>query len=513
MKKVISNEELLIKMKEAVNLLCDSVKVTLGPTGNNVLIDADISPFITNDGVTIALAIESEDECVNAILNIAKESAIKTNEIVGDGTTTTLVLLQSIFNKGIKEIENGKNAIVLKNELNEACEEVIKLLKSISKKPTRKDYNSVATIASNSKEIGNVVSSVFLKIKESGGIKVSESINDKTYSEIINGYSFENMNVNELFFKDEKEIVLKNPFIMLINNKLSTLEEISEVINNIILEKRELLIIAESYSEEFINDFILLNVRGALKGILLEIPDYGTNKYEVLKDISVFTNSKIIDMNLEEGIVLSLVNEVRVNKEVTILINDNKNNELVSNRIKKLESEIEKSEDYLKEELKTRILKLKNGIGIIYAGAQTKVERREKKMRIVDSVHAVSTLKSGVLMGGGLSFLMVKDNLEEKNTGFKILKDSLSIPFLQIMENAGLNGKEKLSDIKDKKFKEIYNIKEKKFEKIEVSDIKDPLLVVLTSLKNAVSIAGMLLTTKCLVINDIKANNNYDIIS
>lgn len=502
MKKVITGEELILKMTEAVNLLCGSVKVTLGPTGNNALIDNAISTFITNDGVTIAEAIESEDKRVNAILSVAKESAIKTNELVGDGTTTTLVLLESIFNKGIKEIRKGKNAIVLKNELNEACEEVIKLLKTLNRKPKDKDYYFVSSVSSNSKEIGKIVSDVFLNLGGFSGIKVSESKSEKTYSEIISGYSFNNTNIFDLFFKDKNEIVLKDPFILLIDNKLSTLEEISEIINNIILEKREILIIANEFSEIFVNDFFHLNLTNTLKGMILEVPGYGSNKYEVLKDISVFTNSKII---CDVGKIKKIprINEVRIDKEKTILINDNKDNNLINNRIKELEKEVENSEEYLVSDIKERISKLKNGIGIIYVGAQTKLEKREKKMRIEDSVNSVIMAKDGVIVGEGLSFLSIKDKLDEKNTGFKILKESLEVPFLQIMDNAGVNGNEILSNIKKNNYKSIYNIREEKYENIEDSSIIDPTLVVITSFKNAVSIASMLLTTKCVVINDM----------
>ena len=236
--------------------------------------------------------------------------------------------------------------------------------------------------------------------------------------------------------------------------------------------------------------------------MILEVPGYGSNKYEVLKDISVFTNSEII---CDVGKIKKIprINEVRIDKEKTILINDNKDNNLINNRIKELEKEVENSEEYLVSDIKERISKLKNGIGIIYVGAQTKLEKREKKMRIEDSVNSVIMAKDGVIVGEGLSFLSIKDKLDEKNTGFKILKESLEVPFLQIMDNAGVNGNEIISNIKKNNYKSIYNIKEEKYENIEDSSIIDPTLVVITSFKNAVSIASMLLTTKCVVINDM----------
>jgi len=508
MKKVVGGNELKEKMKDAINLLCDTVKVTLGPKGNNVIIDhSTFSPFITNDGVTIAQNIESKDEVINTILELAKEASIKTNEVVGDGTTTTLVLLQSIFNEELKLINEGINPIILKKELEESLFDIINKIHIKSNIPKQKDLINIATISSNDELIGKIVSDAYINTKNKNAISIVESDNNKTTLRLLKGYKIETELASPYFLKDKRNINLKNSNILLFDEKLNNLEEISLILNEIIKKNKSLIIIANDYSESVINEAISLNIENGINLFLLKTPEYGFKQRNILKDISAITNARIIENDIALLHDMGTITEVKIKEEETIfsfIVN-----ERINSRIKEIEKELEYIRNEYEKNFFLKNLSMFNTcLAIIEVGATTSTERREKKMRYDDALCAIDTAKKGVIPGSGLVLLEISDNIEINNNGYKILKEALSSPIKQILENSGLDNNVIINKIREEKYKKLYNINKKEYESIKTTTVIDPTEVIVNSLKNACSIASMLLTTSNIIINEYKNNIN-----
>jgi len=509
MKKVISNQNLINAMQEAINMLGDAVSSTLGPTGNNVLINNDDSaPFITNDGVTIAASIESENKEVNTILEIAKEASLKTNELVGDGTTTTIVLLKSIFNEGLTKIMNGKNAIILKKELDESSKEILNELDKLKIKPTSKDLMQVAKTSCNDNELGKMLTNLFLKMKSKYAIKLDESKTDKTYIKIKKGYSFELDNISNMYFVKNSEITLEDAYILILNGYLDDLEKISELINEGI-NNSNLVIFAENISENVKEEALLYFLEYHKNIFLFNLPDYAKRRYMIEQDLTIITNATIknVDYDSVRFEDLGESKKVIINKD-EIIISFTKN---IDEYLLKLNEEMNNVSDEFNENyLKTRIASLENGIATIYVGASTKTELKEKKMRIEDAINALDVASKGVLVGSGIAFLNVSNNMTLNNDGSEVLNISLKEPFKKIVENCGEDYLKLIKVIEESKYQKVYNLKSKVLEDIKNTSVLDPVEVLKVSLKNAVSIAGMLLTTKYLVINENIKNNNED---
>lgn len=504
MKKVVSGTILQEKMHEAVNLLCDTVKLTLGPKGNNVIIDhSNFTPFITNDGVTIAENIESDDEVVKTIIELAKEASIKTNELVGDGTTTTLVLLQSIFNNGRILIEEGISPIILKKELSEALEDVIKQIKKSSRKPNNKELLDIAVTSANDELIGQNVAEVYLKVLNKDAISIKEANLNNTVINYKKGYICDSDVAAKYFFKDCNELCYQNVNILIVNNYLENLEEISLILNKIILESKNLIILANDYSEDFIREIIALNMDNDCNIILLKSPYYGTMQQETLKDISVISRANIIE-RLERISLNDLGNiaNVKINEKEIII--DFVMNKKIEERI--LEIKNNQSEELI--EKNKRVAMFENGIAEILVGAQTITEGREKKMRYDDALWAVHCSSFGILPGCGLALLEISEKLDDKNNGYKVLKKALLSPFQQILNNSGLNSLKIKTEIINSNFSKIYNVNINDYENIFSTKVIDSTEVVINALKNSVSIASMLLTTSALVINEYQNNLN-----
>lgn len=511
MKKVICDKELKEKMKEAINLLCDTVKMTLGPKGNNIIIDhSTFTPFITNDGVTIAMNIESEDEVINTILEIAKEASIKTNENVGDGTTTTLVLLQSIFNNGLKLIEEGKNPIILKRELDEHIPYLKKYIKDKSIKAKQKDLYNITTTSSNSKELGKLITDAYLKVKNVDAISIKENNTQETNMILKKGYTIETLISSQYFFKDKNEIKLNNPNILIINNYLNNIEEISLILNFIIKNNKELLIIAEDYSELFTNQVLNLYLNENVNIYLLKTPEYGKNKIDTLNDLSLITNSKIIeDTNYINETILGTSKEIIIDRENTIITIEE--TEKIKEKIKELKK-LKITNDLDINFINKRISMLQKGLIEISIGAPTQTERREKRMRCEDALCALKSSLNGILPGSGIIFYELSENLIKINESSTILKNALKEPFNQIIYNSGLNSKEIINKIKENNYNIIYDINTNTYEEIIKTNVIDSTNVVLNSLLNAISISGMLLTTNSLIINEYKNTTNKEYI-
>lgn len=511
MKKVITGKELYDCEEKAIALLCGTVKKTLGPRGSNAIIDHSLmNPFITNDGVTIARNIESEDERINTILTLAKEASIKTDETVGDGTTTTLVLLESLFKSGLAKIKDGLNPHLLKNELDEALENIIEEIKKESKIPTEENYYNIASIAASNKNIGKLITRMYLKV--GSAIKIEEGKTSETYTKIINGYSFEPLLASPYFFNNTNEIIYKNSLILIMLKEVNEIGEISEIINYTIEKRIPLVILATDYTEEVINEVLSLNLSKITNVTLLKLPEYGLHQMEVLKDLEIISNAKIAKSSDELSLNnLGKCEEIKITKELAT-INNNLQSKVIKRYINNLKEKISTIDDDFELEFQSnRLSKLTNGIGIIYVGATTTTEAREKKMRFDDAFCALNCAANGIIPGSGLILLKIKENLETKNNGSIILKEALDKPFMQILENVGINPSNIYNKIKASDFNIIYNVFENKFETISKTKVIDPTTVVITSLKNAVSIAGMLLTTTSLIINEQQESINYNL--
>lgn len=511
MKKVVYNQELREKMKEAINLLCDTVKTTLGPKGSNIIIDHSMfSPFITNDGVTIARNIESEDEVINTILEIAKEASVNTNEKVGDGTTTTLVLLQSIFNNGLKLIEEGKNPIILKKELDEHLSYMLNYIKEKNRKPTQKDLYNIASISSNSEELGKLITNAYLKVKNTNAISIKENINQETKVIFKKGYTIDTLIASSYFFKDSNKIILNNPCILIINNYVNDIEEISNIVNYIIKNNEELLIISNDYTDIFVNQVLNLFLNENIKIYLLKIPEYGKNKIDTLNDLSLITEAKIIEeTNYINEMILGSCKTIVIDKEQTTFnIFESKK---IKDKIKELK-QLKIANDLDINFINKRISMLEKGLVEIQIGASTQTERREKIMRCEDAIHALNSAINGILPGSGIILYELSEQLPKMSSSSMILKKSLKEPFNQIMYNSGLDRKEIIRKIKEDNYNIIYNINTNSYEQINGTQVIDPTEVIINSLINAISISGMLLTTTSLIINEYKneMNKNND---
>lgn len=510
MKKVISGGELQDRILKAINLLCGTVKKTLGPLGKNVIIDhSAFSPYITNDGVTIAENIESDDPVINTILSLIKEAAIKTNEVVGDGTTTTLVLLESIYKLGLEKLQEGTSIYKLKGELEGAVNKVINLLNEEKIVINDSIYTRVATVASGSEEIGKLISNLYLKYNDA--LEIKEGILENDTWEEYNGYYFESILASPYFLNGVKELKCSKTYILLVDKVVNNIEILTEIINFVIDNNSSLLIVAKDYGNNVVEEILNFNYENNANIILVKCPEYGYNQVAVLKDMEIFSDATIKRLNSEISKEdLGVVDGLIVNDKVITLINT-LNNSRIEKYVNKLSKELNSLNDmFEKEFLWERIGKFKNGKAVIKVGGITTSEIKEKKMRFDDALCALNSLKDGALIGGGYSFIKVSDKLDVNNDGLKIIKESLKSPFQQLLSNAGIEASGVLKKIKDSNYSLVYNLAINKYEDVNDTKIIDSYNVVITSLKNACSIATLLLSTFSLVINEYKVENKIN---
>ena len=502
MKKVIMKEELQEKMQESIHLLCGIVKETLGPNGKNVLIDHSLfSPFITNDGATIARNIESEDAIINTILEIAKESSLKTDSKVGDGTTTTLVLLESIFDNGLELIKKGMPPILFKKNLTKSLEKVLNSLKKEKHLPKNKEYESLSIIAANEEELGKFINQVYQKTKTKNGIEIVETDQSILSVQYENGYQFPIELGSPLFLKEQEKIFLENPVFLFVEDQNSSLEDYSIYLNAAMKNKWDVVFIAKNFSDSFIQECLYLNDTQTINCFLLKIGEYGIKESIIWKDIKFITSQK---KNCK-GITLT--------KEKAILkfTNSLKTQEY----LKTIEEELKKIKDEFDEDFfKKRMAMFLNGLATIVLGAPTKIECHEKKMRLIDALCALESAKDGVVTGGGITFLKIANELDIKNETDQILQEALKIPFKQILLNSGLSYEKIKKTIEKEEYHVVFNVSKDRFEKVSDTQVIDSYNVLKQTLENACSIAMMLLTTSSLVINEQENNlgkiNDYN---
>ena len=506
MKQVISGDSLRKYILEAINLICNAVSSTLGPIGNNVLINSSDEPcFVTNDGVTIARNIESDNKIINSILEIVKEASLKTNELVGDGTTTTLVLLQSIYNEGIKKINNGKSPIILKNELNESLEKIIKEIDKVSRKPTKSELAFIAATSANDKNIGKFLSNIYFKMKSKYAIKLENGNKDKTYYEIKKGYNIEIDNISSIYFQNKDEIKLNNCYILCLKGYLSSLEQISDIINECITNNKNLIIFVDDVEKEVYQELLVYYLSYNKKIFVFTLTDYGLRKEKIQIDIENITKCIIKNIDYESISFDDLgSSDITINKNEVIIYSDND----VKYYIEKLKKELKNTDsEYDKEFIGNRLSKLEKGNTIVYIGGKTKTEIKEKIMRYEDSLCALSVASNGIVLGCGITLLSISDKIKCETDSDEILKKVLIVPFVTISKNSGKDYKNILDDIKYNNYEYIYNFKNNELEKMDNTSVLDSKEVLICSLKTAISIASMLLTTNYLVINDINTES------
>ena len=455
-------------------------------------------PFITNDGVTIADAIASSDGVSNTILTLIKEAALKTNEDAGDGTTTTIVLLESIFLNGLKEIKNGYNPLKLKQEIDESVKKVIDLLDKESVNASDKDLMNLASISANDTEIGKLIAEFYLKLKRSKNIKIMESDTLEDHTEKLLGYFIDSTLASPYFLKNKESITINNPNLLIFEKCINDLEELAIYINDAINKDTNLIIMADSFSDQVINEILSINDSDIPKIVLINNYEAGINKFAINDDLQA-----LMGVNNNYGTIKKVI----LDKNNITFIGNNSN--ILNRKINELKEEIKnETKEYELDLLKNRLSKLENNYGIIYVGGNTTLERRERKMRFDDALSAIYSASDGILMGGGIPYLKISDELNITTSADKIIKEALASPFKQILENNAINYTEIYKYIKDNDFNVVYNVKNNTFEEKNNTNVIDSKKVLVEALINASSIASMLLTTTHLIINEEKKFTN-----
>lgn len=504
---------------KGVDTLADAVKVTLGPKGRNVVLDKGYgAPIIVNDGVSIAKEIELEDTFENMGAKLIYEVANNTNDAAGDGTTTATLLAQSMVHKGLEEVEKGANPVFLKEGIDLTSKKVSELLlKKARKIDSSSDIASVASISSGSNEIGEIISAAMDKVGKNGIINVDESKGFDTSLEVTEGLRYDKGYVSPYMVtnREKMNIELENPLILATDHKVSTIQDILPILEQIVEQNRPLLVIADDFETEVVSTIIVNKLRGTFNVVLTKAPGFGDSQKDNLNDIAILTGSKFISkdlgMQLKDATIADLgsCKRVIIEKDSTTLIEGNGSKEAFKERIKELEAACEKaSNDYDLKRLKERIAKLSNGVAVIKVGATSETELKDKKLRIEDALNATkAAIEEGIVLGGGASLLniykelkdVLKSDEKDVQLGIDIVLNSLSAPLCQIADNAGYNGK----NIVKKQLEQENNIgfDAKKGEWVDMFEkgIVDPCKVTRSAIMNAASISGLLITTEAAV--------------
>lgn len=502
-------------MLKGVNTLADAVSVTLGPKGRNVVLEKSYgSPLITNDGVSIAKEIELEDHFENMGAKLVYEVANNTNDIAGDGTTTATILARDMIVNGMKQVEKGANPVLMREGIEKASKEVAKvLLKNSHKVETSRDIASVATISSSNSHIGDLIAQAMEKVGRDGIINVDESNSFDDELEVNEGMQYDKGYVSPYFVSDtdKMEVEMDNPLILVTNQKITNLQEILPVLEQVLKANKPLLLIAEDYENEAISSLVLNKLRGAFNVVATKAPGFGDKQKDMLEDIAILTgakfynkdlNMKLSDLTIED---LGTIKKVIVKKDNTTLIGHN-SSEAVNNRIEELRTKLANTTgDYEKKTLKERIGKLSNGVATIKVGATTEAELKEKKLRIEDALNATkAAVEEGIVIGGGAALAEaygeVKDQLKDENVdvqkGINVVLNALFAPITQIAENAGYN-EEEIVSIQKKAQKDYgFDAKTGNWVNMFTAGIIDPTKVTRSALLNAASISALFLTTE-----------------
>ncbi|MDO4727923.1 MAG: chaperonin GroEL [Bacteroidota bacterium] len=511
-------------LKRGVDALANAVKVTLGPKGRNVIISKSFGgPTVTKDGVSVAKEVELQDSLENMGAQMVKEVASKTNDLAGDGTTTATVLAQAIVKEGLKNVAAGANPMDLKRGIDKAVDAIVADLAKQSKEvgSTTDKIKQVASISANNDEvIGELIAEAFGKVGKEGVITVEEAKGTDTYVDIVEGMQFDRGYLSPYFVTnpEKMETELENPYILLYDKKISSLKELLPVLEPVAQSGKPLLIIAEDVDGEALSTLVVNKLRGALKIAAVKAPGFGDRRKAMLEDIAILTGGTVIaeesGYTLENAQLthLGTAERVTIDKDNTTIVNGAGNSDLIKNRVNQIKAQITTTtSDYDKEKLQERLAKLAGGVAVLYVGAATEVEMKEKKDRVDDALHATrAAVEEGIVAGGGVALLRARKALEkvktsnpDQVTGVQIIARAIEAPLRTIVENAGLEGSVVVAKVVEGKEDFGYDAKTDQYVDMFKAGIIDPKKVTRVALENAASVAGMILTTECALV-DIK---------
>jgi chaperonin GroEL len=522
-KQIKFNIDARALLKEGVDQLADAVKVTLGPKGRNVVLEKKFgAPHITKDGVTVAKDIELSDPYKNMGAQMVKEVASKTGDIAGDGTTTATVLAQSIINVGLKNITAGANPMDIKRGIDKAVEKVIKHLASQAKVigDDLSKIEQVARISANDdEEIGKLIAEAMSKVHKEGVITVEESKGTTTSVEVVEGMQFDRGYISAYFVTnaEKMEADLENPYILIYDKKVSTMKDMLPVLEATAQTGRPLLIISEDVEGEALATLVVNRLRGSLRVCAVKAPGFGDRRKEMLEDIAILTGGTVISeekgLKLEHTTLdmLGTAEKVTISKENTTIVNGAGDKDMIKARIGQIKQQMSTTtSDYDKEKLQERLAKLAGGVAVLYIGAASEVEMKNKKDRVDDSLHATrAAIEEGIVPGGGVAYIRaisalegLKGENEDQTTGIEIVKRAIEEPLRQIAINAGKEGAVVAQNVKSGKGDYGFNAQTDKYEKLYGSGVIDPVKVVRVALENAASVAGMFLTTEAVIVEE-----------
>ena len=520
-KEIKFGEDARRAMEVGINKLADTVKVTLGPKGRNVVLDKSYgSPLITNDGVTIAREIELEDKYENMGAQLVKEVATKTNDIAGDGTTTATLLAQAIIREGLKNVAAGANPMIIQKGIRKAVDRAVEEIKNSSVKVESKEsIAQVASISAGDEEVGNLIAEAMEKVGNDGVITVEESRSTGTILEVVEGMQFDRGYVSPYMATDTDKMVaeIENPYILITDKKIANIQEILPILEEIVQQSKPLVIIAEDIEGEAMATLVVNKLRGTFNCVAVKAPGFGDRRKEMLEDIATLTGGKVISEELGYDIkettvdMLGTAAKVKIDKETTVIVNGEGDKDEIKNRIRQIKMQIEETEsEFDQEKLQERLAKLSGGVAVIQVGAATETELKERKLRIEDALAATrAAVEEGIVPGGGTALLstipavekLLKDYQGDEKTGIRIIVRALEEPVRQIAENAGLEGSIVVEKVKEKEAGMGFDALKSEYVDMIQSGIVDPTKVTRSALENAASVAAMVLTTEAAVVD------------
>ena len=519
-KQIFFDIEARNKMKRGVDILANAVKVTLGPKGRNVVIEKKFgAPSVTKDGVTVAKEIELDDAIENMGAQMVKEVASKTADIAGDGTTTATVLAQSIISEGLKNVAAGANPMDLKRGIDKAVQAVVANLRSQSQQvgSDSSKIEQVATISANSDEtIGKLIAQAMQKVGKEGVITVEEAKGTDTTVDVVEGMQFDRGYISPYFVtnSEKMEVELANPYILIYDKKISTMKDILHILEKVAQSGRPLVIIAEDLEGEALATLVVNKLRGTLKVAAVKAPGFGDRRKEMLQDIAILTKGLVVSeeqgYKLENADLtyLGSADSITIDKDNTTIVGGKGEKSDITARVNQIKAQVENTtSDYDREKLQERLAKLSGGVAVLYVGAATEVEMKEKKDRVDDALHATrAAVEEGIVPGGGVAYVRAIESLEnlkgineDETTGIQIIKRAIEEPLRQIVINSGIEGSIVVQKIKEGKGDFGFNARTEVYENLFAAGVIDPTKVSRVALENAASIAGMLLTTECVV--------------
>ena len=526
-KQILFGEEARRALQSGVDQLADAVKITLGPKGRNVVLDKKFgSPLITNDGVTIAKDIELEDAFENMGAQLVKEVATKTNDVAGDGTTTATLLAQAIIREGLKNVTAGANPMIVKKGIQKSVEAAVEyILKNAKKVSGKEDIARVASVSAANEYIGNLIADAMENVTADGVITVEESKTAETYCDVVEGMQFDRGYISPYMVTDTEkmEAVLDDAYILITDKKISNIQDLLPILEQIVQQGKKLLIIAEDIEGEALTTLVVNKLRGTFTCVAVKAPGFGDRRKEMLRDIAILTGGQVISdelgFDLKETTIdmLGTAKQVKVQKELTIIVDGSGDTAAIQDRIAVIKNQIEEtSSEFDKEKLQERLAKLSGGVAVIKVGAATETEMKEMKLRIEDALAATkAAVEEGIIAGGGTSYINAIPSVEallantedqDEKTGIQIILKALEEPVKQIAKNAGLEGSVIVDKIKSSEAGVGFNALVEKYVNMVEDGIVDPAKVTRSALQNAASVASMVLTTESIVADKVDPN-------